>query len=335
MPKLVFMVAAGLSLVSFVSRLSAQGADAVPARFSQLTHDEAWQLLPQEQPALPSWALTLMRTLPRTTAAMLELDYLHRAQNPLGPALAAQLRWAVADAMQCNYGRRYAELDLTRAGWTDDDLRQMAAGSPQCSQADRTAAAFARALTLAGHAITDQQVANLLALFGAEQVVAIVHTVACANFQNRLRLALGTEIESGGPLPPVELRLDVEQHSQVPAPTRPVAETDHQLPVAAVAVTAPDWTSLSFTDLQTALNRQKNRKLRIPLPESSRLERLPAASQEAARKILWNTVSAGYQPLMTKTWFACRRAYKEEANPDQVFGNSVFWVVTRTNDCFY
>jgi len=335
MPKLVFMVVAGLWLAGFASPLTAQDAVAEPARFSQLTHDEAWQLLPPQQPALPSWALTLMRPLPRTTAAMLELDYLHRAQNPLGPALAAQLRWAVADAMQCDYGRRYAEADLKWAGLTDADVQQIAADSAERPQADRTAVAFARALTLAGHAITDQQVADLLAMFGAEQVVAIVHTVACANFQNRLWLALGTEIESGGPLPPVELRLDAEQHSHVPAPTRPAAETHHALPVAAAVATAPDWTSLSFTDLQTALNRQKNRKLRIPLPESSRLERLPAASQEAARKILWNTVSAGYQPLMTKTWFACRRAFKEEANPDQVFGNSVFWVVTRTNDCFY
>ena len=57
--------------------------------------------------------------------------------------------------------------------------------------------------------------------------------------------------------------------------------------------------------------------------------------QDAAKRILWNTVSSGYQPEMTRAWFACLYAYYEEAKVDRVFTNSVFWVVTRTNDCFY
>src|SRR5262249_17660260 len=54
-------------------------------------NSEAWKFLPPAdkgagQP-LPAWARTLARTLPRTTAALLELDYLHRAKSPLDPKL--------------------------------------------------------------------------------------------------------------------------------------------------------------------------------------------------------------------------------------------------------
>jgi hypothetical protein len=81
--------------------------------------------------------------------------------------------------------------------------------------------------------------------------------------------------------------------------------------------------------------KQKERKLRIPLPDKSALESLPLREREAAGRILWNTVCAGYQPEMTRAWFACLYAFYDEAKPNRVFTNSIFWVVTRTNDCFY
>ena len=46
-------------------------------------------------------------------------------------------------------------------------------------------------------------------------------------------------------------------------------------------------------------------------------------------------MSTGYQPVMTRAWFACLGAFYEEAKVDRVFTNSMFWVITRTNDCFY
>ena len=54
-----------------------------------------------------------------------------------------------------------------------------------------------------------------------------------------------------------------------------------------------------------------------------------------AQKIHWMAVSSGYQPGMTRTWFAVLSAFYDEAKVDRMFTNSVFWVVTRTNDCFY
>ena len=75
--------------------------------------------------------------------------------------------------------------------------------------------------------------------------------------------------------------------------------------------------------------------MRIPLPDKAVFEKLPERERDAAKRILWNTVSSGYQPEMTRAWFACLYAYYDEAKPDRVFTNSAFWVVTRTNDCFY
>jgi hypothetical protein len=43
----------------------------------------------------------------------------------------------------------------------------------------------------------------------------------------------------------------------------------------------------------------------------------------------------GYQPELAAAWSACTRAFGREANQDRVFEESLFWVVTRTLQCFY
>ena len=96
-----------------------------------------------------------------------------------------------------------------------------------------------------------------------------------------------------------------------------------------------EWSKADSEELTHTLDKQKERTLRIPLPPPAAFEKLPPNEREGAKRILWNTVSAGYQPEMTRAWFACLYAYYEEAKPDRVFTNSAFWVVTRTNDCFY
>src|SRR5580704_1194796 len=67
--------------------------------FPLVDNDAAWSRLPREDPPLPPWARVLTGPLPKTTARMLELDYLHRARNPLGAELAGLLQWEVADAL--------------------------------------------------------------------------------------------------------------------------------------------------------------------------------------------------------------------------------------------
>lgn len=60
---------------------------------------------------LPVWARMLADSLPRTTAAMLELDARHRHLSPLGVVLASKVRWTVAQANRCAYSVACAEGD--------------------------------------------------------------------------------------------------------------------------------------------------------------------------------------------------------------------------------
>ena len=202
-------------------------------------------------------------------------------------------------------------------------------------EADRAAIVFARKVTRAAYKVTDEEVADLLNRFGPDKVVAMVHTLAHANFQNRIFLALGVELETNGPLPPVDLRLDPEKRKKVPAPERPPWEDLNKVEIPSAPMLAPDWGERTFADLGTCKDNQKKRQLRIPLPDPKWIEELSPDEKDAAKRILWNTVSSGYQPQMTRAWFACLRAYQQEAKPDRVFTNSMFWVITRSNECFY
>src|SRR5262249_13171830 len=149
----------------------------------------------------PGWARALAGTLPRTTAAMLELDYLYRTSTEFDPKLRAKMRWAAARINHCSYSERYAEFDFLRAGATPHELRQLSAGEPPITPAERKAMAFARTMTRAASEVTDEEMQELIDAFGEPAVVAMVLELAYANFQDRLLLALGLEIEPEGPLP--------------------------------------------------------------------------------------------------------------------------------------
>ena len=73
--------------------------------FPAVAEDDVWDKLPpRKNPPLPEWAKVLSGPLPKTTAKMLELDYLHREKNPLGPVLAARLRRIVASELGNKHG---------------------------------------------------------------------------------------------------------------------------------------------------------------------------------------------------------------------------------------
>ena len=99
--------------------------------------------------------------------------------------------------------------------------------------------------------------------------------------------------------------------------------------------TRAEWDAKSHTELETLLASQKARKGRIPLPDPAVIEALPAEARPQARRVNWTNVSMGYQPLLTKAWFDTMGTFQQEAKFDRVFSNSYFWVVTRSNDCFY
>jgi len=52
-------------------------------------------------------------------------------------------------------------------------------------------------------------------------------------------------------------------------------------------------------------------------------------------RIKWSLVCMGYQPELAAAWSACTKAFGEEAKQDRVFEESLFWVVTRSLQCFY
>ncbi|HEV3440478.1 MAG TPA: hypothetical protein VG122_24195 [Gemmata sp.] len=298
-------------------------------QFPVIDNDVAWSKLPRENPPLPPWAKVLIGPLPKTTAKMLELDYLQRAKNPLGPELAALVQWTVADALGSKFGKATAEADLRRlkSPRVPGKLGDKNALAPDIQMA----VAFARKLTIEGYAITDAEFAALLKLYGPEKVTAIVHTVAYANFHNRIILGLGAD---GDPVPPVDAKFDTERLAKVPTPPRPPWDDLKSVTADGLSVRV-EWGKTSHEELNLTLEKQKERTLRIPLPDPSRFENLPPKEKEGAAKILWNTVSSGYQPEMPRAWFAALYTYYDEAKVDRVFTNSVFWVVTRTNDCFY
>jgi alkylhydroperoxidase family enzyme len=316
-----------ITLCALIGAASAQpDKPAAPkAPFPALPETDAWDKLPPaKKPALPEWARVLAGPMPKTTAKLLELDYLHRARSPLDPVLAAAIRVAVADALGSEYGKATALADLDRARPREDEFGYM--------EKIFCAVRFAKKLTLAGHAITDEEFEQMLKLFTPAQVTAIVHTVAYANFHNRLILALGVKGEN--PVAePIALPFDLDG-AKVKAPERPSWDDLKSAKGDGIAVRV-EWSDKEFDALNKTLDKQKERKLRIPLPDKSAFEKLTPREKDSADKIRWNTVSMGYQPEMTRAWFAALYAFYDEAKVDRVFTNSMFWVVTRTNDCFY
>jgi alkylhydroperoxidase family enzyme len=290
---------------------------------------------PNAVDSLPAWAQTLAPSLPKTTVAMLELDQLHRSQNPLGAELSGKLRWVVADAMDCEYARQYAAADLTRAGWSPEDLDKLKNDSRLLPEPEQAALKFARRLTREASKITDDEVARMLELFSPDDLVGIVHTVALANFQNRIFLALQVSVEADGPLPPLDSRVDGDQWSNVPTPERPNWDLLEEARSNEPKLDRPNWDSREIVELEQSLERQKRRTPRIPFPAESRLDNLPPQIRAQANAIVWSRISMGYQPLLTKAWFDCMGTFQQEAKLNPVFSNSVFWVITRSSDCFY
>ena len=62
---------------------------------------------------------------------------------------------------------------------------------------------------------------------------------------------------------------------------------------------------------------------------------LPGSDPKNPLRIKWSLVCLGYQPELARGWGACTRAFAEESKQDRVFEESLFWVVTRTLNCFY
>jgi len=286
----------------------------------------AWASLPTRVRGipgpLPHWARVLAKPLPRTTAAMLELDFAHRVCSPLDPKLRGQIRWAAARAIRCSYGEAYALADLRAASVREEDILALTVEPERLPDDTRAVLAFARKLSTAAHTISDEQVGRLITRYGEKEVVAIVFCVAYSNFLDRLTLALGLSVEPEGPRPPLDVRFARRGFEIGAAPPRPRPDPLVPSPRSA-GLAAPDWEPIDLNRLRAVLKTQKARQSRITLPETD-----PSANR-------WGLVGRTYQPALATAWSACTQAFAEEADQDPVFEQSVFWIVTRTKQCFY
>lgn len=288
---------------------------------------------PARQP-LPVWARALAGPLPNTTAAMLWLDYLHRAQSPLDPVLRGKVRWIAAHANRCAYSEAVAAADLRRARVDDSTIRALAGDLAKLPDAECAALTFARKMTLDAATVTDAEMSRLIRLYGEKNVVAMVLLLAYANFQDRLLLALDAQIEPGGPLAPLDVRFAKDAHAD--APERPkspgtAASTGSSL------VHDPEWVSVRFSELQSAMEEQRAREGRIYVPPWDEVRKLLPADRVPNKplRIKWSLVCLGHQPELAMAWSACTRAFAQDAKQDRVFEETLFWVVTRSLRCFY
>jgi alkylhydroperoxidase family enzyme len=314
--------------------------EGVARAFSLSSNEECWLRLPPAENGggrpLPSWARVMAGPMPRTTAAMLRLDFLHRTRNPLGEMLRGKMRWVAGEANRCEYSMAYAEADLRRAGLDEAGLRSLKGSHADLPEPERAALDFARQMTLDASEVTDAEVSHLIALYGEQKVTAMVLLLAHANFQDRLILALDSPIEPGGPMPPLEIDFDAKADPpSVPPRNRPEGRP---VPEEPARVNDPFWLSMEFNDLQGKLSEQRARSSRIRVPTWEELVRaLPPdiPRPEKPTRIRWNLVTTGYQPELALAWSATTRAFREEAKQDRVFEESLFWIVTRTIHCFY
>ncbi len=329
-----------MALLPSAALMAASPREGAQTIFPLLSDKECWRKLSTTETGgvhpLPVWARAMAGAMPRTTAAMLQLDFLHRTRNPIGPLLRGKMRWVAGQANQCGYSMAYAESDLRRAGLDEAGLRSLRGNHGDLPEPERKALAFARQMTVDASEVTDADVARLIGWFGEEKVTAMVLLLAHANFQDRLLLALGSPIESGGPLPPLEMTLDPKADPPpVPARNRPEGRP---VPEEPARIDDPFWLSMEFDDLQGKLTEQRERPSRIRVPSFEEvLRRMPPGitRPEKPIRIRWTLVTMGYQPELASAWSATTKAFREESKQDRVFEESLFWIVTRTIHCFY
>jgi AhpD family alkylhydroperoxidase len=304
-------------------------------RLPMLRNEEAWKRLPgapETVQPLPAWARMLAGPLPLTTARMLELDALHRTGDRLDPRLRGLVRWAAADANRCDYAKAVAAADLRRAGLSEAELQAVTAKASRLSAAERAAVAFARKMMRQAHAVTDDEVKQLLQFFGEERLVALVALLAHASFQDRIFLAANVQGEAGEPLPPLTVEFAKPKPKAPASGTAPAAKARNGTPAAKGTAAGAEWLGL-----QQSLDKQRTRVGRIRVPSREEVlkrigDKHPAGWQAG---ILWSRVCYGFQPELTDAWFACAAAFRQEARLDRVFEQSVFWVVTQSLQCFY
>jgi alkylhydroperoxidase family enzyme len=302
--------------------------------------EEVWKRLPATSSGgggpLPNWAKAVSTRLPRTAASMLELDFAQRTKSPLDPVLRAKMRWVIAHANRCAYSEAYALADLKLAGADSATIEKLIGGRGSWSEEDRDPLEFARLHTVAAPTITDELFARLRDRFGDKKIAAMVLLGAYGNFQDRVILGLNLPLESNGPLAPIDVKFDPKTLQSVPLLPEPADKIAAIKDGTNLVERDPEWSELSFSELQNRLDQQRARQCRLPIPKWEDVKKnLPPAIAARPTRIVWNLVCSGYVPELAIPWSVATRTMWAEAKPDRIFEESLFWVQTRAIRCNY
>ncbi len=305
-----------------------------------MSDERVWDLLPAlasgKQQSLPNWVKAVAVQMPRTAAAMLELDAAQRLEGPLDPVLKAKLRWIIAHANHCNYSEATALADLRRAVGDAVDLPGLTGNPSAWSEDDAEAFDFVRLLTVAAPTITDTLFERLRQKHGDRGVAAMVLLTAYGNFQDCLLLGLNVPIEKHGPCPPLDVKF-IEGALQI----TPILPTENGAVIydeAGQAITPPEahWTDVSFDVLQERLEKQRDRKPRLAVPSWDTVKvKLPAAMASRPTAICWSLVTYGYAHELAIPWTITTRTHWAEYPSERILEESLFWVQTRAIECNY
>ncbi|HXD98155.1 MAG TPA: hypothetical protein VN646_16520 [Candidatus Acidoferrum sp.] len=84
-----------------------------------------------------------------------------------------------------------------QAGATEDKVRavEQAASSPLFDELERTALAYAEAVTITGQRVGDELFARIRTHFTEAQIVELTAAVALENFRSKFNTALGIEAQ--------------------------------------------------------------------------------------------------------------------------------------------
>jgi alkylhydroperoxidase family enzyme len=310
-----------------------------------LSDAECWARLPAEKGKgrpLPSWARALAGAIPRSTAALLRVDYVHRALSPLDPKLRASMRFIAAHANHCEYSEAYALFDARRAGVDDAAVAGLRQGNLSSeTPAVKAALEFAKKMTLDPASVTDGEFAELVKHHGEKNVVAMVQLMAWANFQDRVVLCLGSTLEPDGPLEPLDVTFAPGfLVTRQPASRRGQPRDKVPIPPGAgkdLIDDDSDWADVSYDELQARLERQRSRSTRLRVPTWEEVERALPPGFMWPNRVVWNLVCLGYQPELGGAWETYLRSSSIEtaAELNRYFGQSLFWVTTRAINCPY
>jgi alkylhydroperoxidase family enzyme len=277
----------------------------------------------------------MARSLPRTTAALLELDLVQRTKSPLDPKLRAAMGYVAAYANGCEYAKAYALADGRNAGLGETALTALSKGDMSAFSNDEKAALeFSRKMTVESSKVTDAEFAALVKSFGDRKVAAMVLLTAYANSQDRLLIVLGAPVETGGPLPPVAVSFPPSTLSSRKAPASPPEISD--LPKSAgkdLIQDDPGWAAVTYAQLQKKLENQKRRPTRLRIPTLDEvMKRLPAGIGMQGKRVVWSLVAFGYCPELAPAWESLMWINGDENGRrfDRVFGLGLFWILHGT-----